>query len=220
MVDFSVGSVFGRLTITGGPQKYVTRGGYDYTIYPCSCTCGGTKSVRKTHLKSGKVFHCGCTRLDKNGRVHESHDFRDTPIYHSWFAMKQRCKNKNTEMYYLYGGRGISYDPNWETFMGFYNDMGESFQDGLTLDRIDVDGNYCKQNCRWANNHLQGYNRRFSELNKSGKTGVLWDRKSNKWRVKFRIPAGEQINKWYEYLWDAVYERMLLEQKYHGIVKE
>lgn len=220
MSSFSVGSVYGKLTITGTDQKYVTSGGYDYKVYPCSCECGGTRNVRKSHLKSGKIFHCGCIRFTKDGAQHETHTLRDTPIYHSWFAMKQRCTNPNMEMYQNYGGRGISFDPNWETFMGFYKDMGDSFKNGFSLDRIDVDGNYCRNNCRWSDDHIQGYNRRFSNKNKSGKTGVLWDKKSNKWRVKFRVPGGQQINKWYVYLWDAVYERMLLEQQYHGIVKE
>lgn len=220
MSDFSIGARFGRLTVTGLPYRYDTLGGHHYTKYPCKCDCGGNKDVRLTHLKFGKVFHCGCVRFTKDGVEHETHDFYDTPIHHSWFAMKQRCTNKNTEAYPEYGGRGITFDPNWNTFMGFYRDMGGTYEEGYTVDRIDVNGNYCKENCRWADKHIQGYNKRFSSLNKSGKTGVLWDKKSNKWRVKFRIPGGQQINKWYVYLWDAVYERMLLEQQYHGIVKE
>jgi len=220
-LDFSIGKVFGKLTVSGPATKYYTEGGYDYWVYPCTCECGGTKNIRRTHLKTGRVQHCGCIRHATDGSVHESHDFYDTPIYHSWFAMKQRCTNKNAASYPLYGGRGITFDPKWNSFMGFYADMGESYVDGYSIDRIDANGNYCKENCRWADDHTQGYNRRFSKLNKSGKTGVLWDKKSNKWRVKFNPPNKEkQINKWYVYLWDAVYERMLLEQTYYGIVKE
>ncbi len=219
-MDFSIGKVFGKLTITGPAYKYYTQSGYDYWVHPCTCECGGSKVARRSHLKSGKTSHCGCIRFDKHGNEHESHDLYDTPIYHSWFAMKQRCTNPNTDMYENYGGRGIAFDPKWFTFVGFYKDMGDSYQDGLSIDRIDPNGNYCKENCRWADNPTQGYNQRKSKLNKSGKTGVHWDKKSKKWRVKF-IPQGEKtIIKWCEYLWDAIYERMLLEQKYHGYVKE
>lgn len=220
MENFNIGARFGRLVITAPSYRYDTAGGYFYMKYPCKCDCGGTKDVRKEHLKEGKVFHCGCVRFTKDGVEHETHDFYDTPIHHSWFAMKQRCTNKNSSMYHEYGGRGITFDPKWDTFMGFYRDMGETYIEGFSIDRIDVNGNYCKENCRWADSHTQGYNRRFSKLNKSGKTGVLWDKKSSKWRVKFRIPGGKQINKWFVYLWDAIYERMLLEQQYHGSVKE
>lgn len=219
-MDFSIGKVFGKLTIAGTVQRYTTEGGYTYLTYPCTCACGGSVVARKLHLKIDKVISCGCVRRSKDGTEHETHDFYDTPIYHSWFAMKQRCTNPNTEMYDNYGGRGITFDPNWFTFVGFYNDMGASYQDGLSIDRIDPNGNYCRENCRWADNPTQVYNQRKSKLNKSGKTGVHWDKKSSKWRVKFNPKGEKTIIKWSEYLWDAIYERMLLEQKYHGYVKE
>ena len=221
MENFNIGARFGRLVITGLPYKHNTDGGYSYIKYPCKCDCGGARDVRKTKLKSGEVFHCGCVRFTKEGVEHEAHEFADTPIWRSWLNMKQRCTNTNSPRYHDYGGRGITIDPKWNTFVGFYNDMGDTYEEGLTIDRIDVNGNYCKENCRWADDHIQGYNRRISNLNTSGKTGVSWHKATKKWYVRFILPDNQkEIGELYEYLWDAVYRRMQLEQLYHGKVKD
>ena len=79
--------------------------------------------------------------------------------YKSWAAMKTRCNNPNHNRYVIYGGRGISYDPRWESFINFSQDMGER-PTGLTLDRIDVEGDYCLSNCRWADYSTQNANKR------------------------------------------------------------
>jgi hypothetical protein len=73
--------------------------------------------------------------------------------------MRDRCHNPNHFAFHHYGGRGITHDPRWEDFAAFLEDMGER-PEGLTLDRIDPDGNYCKSNCRWATRYQQTHNRR------------------------------------------------------------
>ena len=90
----------------------------------------------------------------------KKHNMRNHPAYSSWGNMKNRCNNPNWERYADWGGRGISYDPSWEFFIDFWADMGDTWKPGLTLDRIDNDGNYNKENCRWTTPVKQSRNRR------------------------------------------------------------
>jgi len=95
----------------------------------------------------------------------EIHGLSRTKTYHAWAAMKQRCLNPNHPAFDHYGGRGIKIDPNWMNFSSFYESMGDK-PEGLTLDRIDNDGDYAPKNCRWATVHEQSINKR--KKNKCG----------------------------------------------------
>lgn len=108
-----------------------------------------------------------------------------SPTYKSWSAMKNRCKHKSVPSFKYYGGRGISYDPRWDNFRNFLEDMGDR-PNGTQLDRIDSDGNYCKENCKWStvneNNFNQKTNKKFrgTHKTKNGKYQAIIkiDRKS------------------------------------------
>jgi len=89
-------------------------------------------------------------------RITKYKDLFQSRPYTIWSGMKNRCNNKNSDCYHFYGGKGISYDPSWQGFDGFWDDMKDEYKDGLTLDRIDPNKNYSKDNCRWATWQEQG----------------------------------------------------------------
>ncbi|RLB78660.1 MAG: hypothetical protein DRH06_01155 [Deltaproteobacteria bacterium] len=83
------------------------------------------------------------------GSIFITHGMAGTKVYMVYQALKNRCNNKNNLEYHRYGGRGITYPVEWETFEGFWKDMEAGYAEGLTIDREDGDGNYCKENCQW-----------------------------------------------------------------------
>jgi len=220
-LKYQIGHEFGKLTVVEEESNFITEGGYPYLRYKCQCECGNFVFARKSQLKSNRVVSCGCIIRTKDGTIHERHEHYGTQIYQSWFAMKSRCLDTNNNAYENYGGRGISVCDKWLSFSGFYEDMGSSYIENYSIDRIDNNLGYSKENCRWSDIDTQAYNKRLSSSNKSGKTGVCWKKNTSEWRVKFVEPKTKvQIIKAFKYIWDAIYYRMLLEQKYHGYVKE
>jgi len=155
----------------------VRREWYRKNIEKCRA---GLKKSRLKHIDKRNAE----TRLwaEKNKEWINNHRKENyTGIYGSWYAMKQRCSNSKSQAYHNYGGRGIKYDSKWETIEGFKSDMEESFKKGLTLDRIDNNGNYCKENCRWATRKEQCNNMRKNiliEYNGDKKSLAEWAQSS------------------------------------------
>lgn len=127
--------------------------------------------------------------------------------YEVWLSMRRRCDNKNNRAYPYYGGRGISVCAEWNNFANFLNDMGD-IQDGLSLDRIDNDGNYCKANCRWSTRAEQNRNTRRSryytydgitlcardwEIRLGLSVGALWHRLKSGWDIKTALATKNMI---------------------------
>lgn len=109
------------------------------------------------------------TPIDKQRKNH--------PLYKTWCHIKQRCGNPSDKAYKDYGGRGIGYPENWKTFEGFYEDMGRDWKAGLSIDRIDNEGSYSKENCRWATRVVQNNNtrrNRYITFNGITKTLAQW----------------------------------------------
>ena len=102
-----------------------------------------------------------------------THNMTGTRIHGTWMAMKQRCNDSNQPRHADWGGRGITYDPRWESFDAFFDDMG-NIPAGMTLERKDNSKGYSKENCTWATPSAQAYNRRLSTKNQSGLKGVHW----------------------------------------------
>ena len=109
-----------------------------------------------------------------------THGMHGTPTYRSWSNMRDRCDNPNNPQYHRYGGRGISYDPKWHRFEGFLEDMGVR-PAGLSLEREDNSGNYCKENCSWVDKQTQQNNTvRNNYIHHNGKTQTIaqWARET------------------------------------------
>lgn len=209
------------LDLTGKKYNKLTAIKYCYSkngkrYWECYCDCGNIVYVLGTQLKSGKIKSCGCIKY--GNKFNCKHNKKGTRIYTVWNGIKQRCYNKNSKSYKNYGGQGVSMCDEWKNdFMSFYNwAMTNGYRDDLTIDRIDVNGNYEPNNCRWVNMKTQQNNRKNNDyieykgekhtlqewtkiLSINISQPVLWQRihKYN-WSIEkaFLTPVNRRKNRW------------------------
>lgn len=153
------GEVYGRLTVIEElhfKEANKPRGRW----VQCACSCGKTSVVKIEKLVSGHTTSCGCYIQEMRGKASTTHGNCGEPLFDVWRRMVARCTNPKDSNWRHYGGRGITVCDRWRTFELFIEDMMGSFQKGLTLDRIDNDSGYSRDNCRWATYSVQSHNKR------------------------------------------------------------
>lgn len=166
------GQRFGRLLAINTTEKD-KQGRY---LWNCQCDCGKTIKSCFSDLKEGKRKSCGCFKRDNIVSFNLKHGNCNTRIYKIWAGIKSRCYNSNEANYKNYGGRGIIVCDEWRNnFQAFYNwAILNGYDDNLSIERIDVNGNYCPENCKWATIKEQNSNtRRNILITYNGETKTL-----------------------------------------------
>lgn len=168
------GQRYGRLKVI----KYV---GIRRThkAYLCKCDCGTEKIITSSDLRSGRVKSCGCYKQELITDKNTTHGLRDHRLYRIWANMKSRCYNPNSTHYKHYGGRGIQICDQWRNdFKAFYDwAMKNGYSDELSIDRIDINGDYEPNNCRWATDNEQARNtstNKIFTINNESKSLIEW----------------------------------------------
>lgn len=173
-------------------DRYISPKGFEIRIARFKCGyCGSNFETGISRVKSSHTTSCGCEQRRRTSLAKKTHGMSDTPIYHTWKDIKDRCFNKKNDQYHGYGGRGIVMCEEWRNdFMVFYNYVSKLYgyeNAGLTLDRENNNGNYEPGNVRWATVHTQNANQGLQSNNTSGYAGVCFRKDTGKWVASIRI---------------------------------
>lgn len=177
------GCKFGRWTVLEFSHFYESVNSGKKPMWKCRCDCGNEKIIRESSLKNGDSKSCGCLLKEISSNLHSTHHGTNTRLFAVWDSMKRRCENPNDKAYHNYGGRGIKVCDEWKDFAVFrdwamstgYNEDAKRGE--CTLERIDSNGMYSPDNCKWCSMKEQSRNKRntiYVEYNGTTKSLVEW----------------------------------------------
>ena len=158
-----------------------------YGIYKCHC--GSTFEANMYFIKKNIIKNCGCLRRNNISKANKKHGMSYTRNYTLWSNIIQRCENPNHNFYKNYGASGIKICDEWKKYENFMKwSMANGYTDYLTIDRINNDGNYEPNNCRWVDRFVQAQNSKVIRVgNKSGYKGVNWYKNTNRWLARITV---------------------------------
>ena len=161
-----------------------------FGIYKCGF-CGSNFKANTHDIKNGRTKSCGCYQKRRASETHKTHGLRSTRLYVIWANIKDRILNPKHHKYKDYGGRGIIICDEWKNdFASFYDwAMSNGYSDELTIDRIDNDGNYSPENCRWVTQIIQTRNQRIYKNNTSGYKGVCYYKRDGNYQAYISIKS-------------------------------
>ena len=164
-------------------------------LWLCVCDCGNEVVINGVNLRSGNSKSCGCRRKEAASKSFTKHGRSSTRLYQIWNQVVQRCTNPKSEKYEYYGGRGIKLCDRWLDVDLFFVDMEEVYdkhvdiygEKDTTIDRIDPNGDYEPNNCRWTTRSQQSRNTRVRPTSLTGVHGVYWNDLRNKWEASISV---------------------------------
>lgn len=187
-----IGDKFGRWEVIGEKQRSLKSSHYEW-LCKCSCEKQTIAYVDEQNLKRGLSKSCGCLTAESLSKRRFKHGENKSRLFIIWCSMRDRCYNVNNKRYDCYGGRGITICDEWNEYIPFRDwAINNGYDDTLTIDRIDVNGNYEPSNCRWATIIEQANNKRSNvliEYNGETHTAAEWGKMLN--------ISGREIRLWY-----------------------
>ena len=168
-------------------------------FWDCRCECGTERKVFGGDLKRGVSKSCGCLSRDGTSKRAATHRMCSHPAYRSWVNLRSRCNDKANNSYYLYGGRGIKVCERWNDFNNFWKDMGNTWENGLSIDRIDANGDYEPLNCKWSTPKEQANNRRTNRLMNTPSGRMNITQAANKYNIPRETIFGRLNRGWSDF---------------------
>lgn len=200
------GQRFGKLVVIREDGKLG-----QYTAWLCRCDCGNEKRVRTNTLRAGSTKSCGCGIVEATRKRTIKYSIRNNKLYHVWYGMIDRCKNPKHKFYHRYGGRGISVCNEWENYESFAEwALRNGYSEGLSIDRINNDGNYEPSNCRWTTMKKQHNNTsqcRYETIN-----GIT--KSVSEWAEEYGVKHGLVLHRLARGI--PIIDALTMESKYRG----